>query len=237
MERTLQSDLQHFYDLLARLAEQSSQGRQLAELTGKLGWPRRGVYFFRETGELRTASPATQRVVRVGTHAVSANSKSTLWGRLRTHRGSRTGSGNHRGSIFRLHVGAALLARDRCDHATWGVGSSAPKRTRLQETELEQRVSATIGAMTVLWVEVPDEPSTDSARAIIERNSIALLSGKFAPLDSPSAHWLGRASPREPICRSGLWNLNYVADSYDPRFLDILESYVVPTGTRSARAI
>ena len=44
--------------------------------------------------------------------------------------------------------------------------------------------------------------------AIIEKNTIALLSNRFAPKDASSADWLGRHSPKESIRRSGLWNLN-----------------------------
>ena len=231
------SDLDRFYSLLAMLAQRPWQGRQLSELSGKHGWPHRGVYFIQEPGEYRAGAAHTQRVVRVGTHAVSANSNSTLWGRLRAHRGTRNGGGNHRGSIFRLHVGAALLARDHGDHPTWGVGSSAPKHTRDQEGKLEHLVSTTISEMTVLWVDVPDEPSAGSARATIERNSIALLSGGFVPVDPPSEQWLGRESPKDTIRRSGLWNLNHVSDQYDPRFLDILERWILHTCASNARAV
>jgi len=230
-------DLNRFYDLLAQVAEQPRQGSKLSDLTGKPSWPSRGVYFFREQGELRTSPPETPRIVRVGTHAVSAQSRSTLWGRLRTHRGNRTGGGNHRGSIFRLHVGAALLAREHARHDTWSIGTSAPKDTRIHEIDLEHRVSAHIGAMTVLWIEVPDEPSATSARAYIERNSIALLSYIRIPLDPPSAGWLGLASPRDAIRRSGLWNLNHVSESYDPHFLDVVETFVERMSSRRAGAI
>jgi hypothetical protein len=55
-------------------------------------------------------------VVRVGTHALTAASSATLWDRLRQHRGHLggrdPGSGNHRASVFRRHVGAALIGRD-----------------------------------------------------------------------------------------------------------------------------
>ena len=84
------------------------------EATATADLPRRGVYFFFEPGELREDG-RTPRVVRVGTHAVSAGSRTTLWTRLRDHRGHvigrHVGGGNHRASIFRRHVGSALLGR------------------------------------------------------------------------------------------------------------------------------
>jgi len=97
------------------------------------------------------------------------------------------------------------------------------------ESAWEQKVSEYIGAMTVLWVDVPDEPSPESIRAVIERNAIALLSNRFAPLQPASVGWLGRQSPKDEIRRSGLWNLNYVDQGYDPRFLDLFESVVEKT--------
>jgi hypothetical protein len=93
------------------------------------------MYFFFEPGQLRSTGEEP-RVVRGGTHAVSEGSTTTLWTRLRTHRGSlagrHAGGGNHRGSIFRLHVGTALLAKEglRNQYPSWGQGSSAPKPLR-----------------------------------------------------------------------------------------------------------
>jgi hypothetical protein len=231
----LQAHLDRFYRLLAKLEHGQEQGACLRDYSGRKPFPARGVYFFREAGQYRTAHPTMLRIVRVGTHAVSANSKSTLWNRLRTHLGTRRGSGNHRGSIFRLHVGAALLARDGIMLPTWAIGSTAPDEVRnnaaakAAEAECEQRVSAYIGAMSVLWINVPDEPGPNSMRARIEQNAIALLSNQCVPLDAANAGWLGRYSPRLEIRQSSLWNLNHVRQPYDPRFLNDLEIAVEST--------
>ena len=83
--------------------------------------------------------------------------------------------------------------------------------------------------MSVLWVDVPDEPGPQSDRAFIERNAIALLSNPFAPSDCASANWLGRFSPRREIRDSALWNLNYVADACDTAFLEKFELFVRQT--------
>ncbi len=222
----MSADVERFYALMNRLAEMPYQGSRLSELSAKVNLPTRGVYFFFEPGEGRHAPKASLRVVRVGTHAVSLNSRSTLWSRLRRHRGTRSGNGSHRSSIFRLHVGAAMLARDAQTHETWGVGSSAPQSVRVNEADLERRVSGYIGQMSVLWVTVPDSAAPTSARAYIERNAIALLSNLREPVDPPSAGWLGNSSSREPIRQSGLWNLNHVADRYDSGFLGVLETHI-----------
>lgn len=225
----MSADLERFYQLLAALEAQPGQGRRLSEYTGRSGWPARGVYFFREPGESRDVDPSVSRVVRVGTHAVSAGASSSLWGRLRTHRGGSDGGGNHRGSVFRRHVGAALLARDRAeieDLPTWGVKSSASRAVRAGEAAHERRVSAYLGGMTVLWVAVPDEPGPGSCRAYLERNAIALLSNGLRPLDRPSKTWLGLHSPYFEIKQSGLWNVNHVEQRYEPGFLDVLASFL-----------
>jgi len=227
--RELLVDLERFYALLALLAEVPGQGQPLGAYTGRCPWPARGVYFFMEPGEARGAPPAAARIVRVGTHAVSANASSSLWGRLRTHRGSCSGGGNHRGSIFRLHVGAALLAAEGGHLSTWGAGVSAPREVREAEATHEQRVSAHLGAMPVMWVDVPDAAGPQSNRAVIERNAIALLSNHLAPMDPPSSGWLGRHSPRKQIVGSGLWNLNHIDEQYDRRSLDVLEACVLNT--------
>lgn len=225
----MSADHERFYQLLDRLSSDPRQGGCLGDYTGRAPWPARGVYFFREPGEQRASVAHVGRIVRVGTHAVSVNAKSTLWGRLRAHRGGRNGGGNHRGSIFRLHIGAAQLILNREQLTTWGRGASATSAVRSEEVELERRVSAYLGSMTVLWVAVPDQPGPKSQRATIERNAIALLSNRLHPMDTPSPTWLGRNSPTALIRGSGLWNLNHVEEDHEPAFLNLLESAVERT--------
>jgi hypothetical protein len=194
--------------------------RTLGKCSSRSGWPRRGVYYFFETGEFRHNSTEL-RVVRVGTHAVSSGSKATLWSRLRTHRGTANG-GNHRGSIFRKRIGESLLVKnsDGIPLGSWGVGSNAPKQVRKNEETHERLVSGYIGAMPFLSLAVDDEPSASSERSYIERNSIALLSNFMKPpIDPPSPFWLGGSCPTATIRESGLWNTNHVDEVIDPGFI------------------
>jgi hypothetical protein len=220
--------VRRFYDLTAELERRAGGKRLLRECSGRMSWPQRGVYFFFEMGEVRTDSGDGPRVVRVGTHALAPGSRTSLWNRLSQHRGTAaSGGGNHRGSIFRLIVGAALAARDSHQLDTWGKGSSAPAEVRLGEREHERRVSAYIGAMSFLWLDVGDAPGRASLRGVIERNAIALLSNYSAPpLDPPSREWLGHFADRPKVRASGLWNQNHVDEPYDPSFLDTLEHLV-----------
>jgi len=172
------SDLIRFYEILGRLEARQQGPKTLNHCHARMGWTLRGVYFFFEPGEIRSDSGNGLRIVRVGTHGVSRGAKSTLWMRLSQHRGSTTGSGgNHRGSVFRLLVGAAICARDpSLNVPSWGQRQSAAKSVRAAERELEAAVSRYIGVMPFLHLAVNDEPSPESMRAYLERNSIALLS-------------------------------------------------------------
>jgi hypothetical protein len=222
--------MKRFYDILGVLNERLGGARLLCECTGKLGWPQRDVYFFMEDREARSQSGVGPRVVRVGTHALTPGSRTTLWQRLSNHRGSsHSGGGNHRGSIFRLISGTALITRNGHRCPTWDDRrSSAPAEVRAGELVLEREVSKTIGAMRFLWLGIDDEPGDQSERGYIERNAIALLSnyGKEL-LDPASPTWLGRCCNRPRVRESHLWNNNRVDEDYESSFLDRLEEAVM----------
>jgi hypothetical protein len=228
------SHLARFYGILDVLETWIGGQRTLGGGSGGRAWPTRGVYFFRETGENRTDSGAGPRIVRVGTHALKSGSSTKLWTRLSQHKGKGTGGGNHRGSIFRLIVGAALIDRDSRAVPTWGRGSSASRDIVAAENSFECDVSAVIRQMPFLWLRIDDPPGPESLRGFIERNAIALLSNyDKRPLDPPSAHWLGRHSDRKRVRESGLWNSNHVDEQYNPAFLDELERLLSGMGQNS----
>lgn len=226
------------YALLDRL-ESAVGGKRSLDRLGRAGdWPARGVYFFFEPNEQRSDSGNGPRLVRVGTHALTAGARSTLHQRLCQHKGRSAGGGNHRGSIFRLLVGEALLVRgDGPSCPSWGLKGDAGKaadilgtnQAELLATEkpIELAVSEHLRAMQFLWLHVADEAGPKSLRGVIERNTIALISNSDrSPLDRPSSNWLGRMSRREKVHRSGLWNQRHVDEDYDPAFLDILEMLI-----------
>lgn len=222
--------LDKFYELIGSAIDRVGT-RILRECHGRMNWPNRGVYFFFESGELRSDG-LSPRIVRVGTHAVSHGSRTKLWNRLSSHRGTTSGGGNHRGSVFRKLVGAALLDRDESlvpKPATWGLGNNAPQEARNQELHVEQAVSNYIGAMRFTWIEIDDEPSRNSLRSYVERNSIALLSNDSPARDKtdyPSTEWLGHHSRSPGVRASGLWNVNHTRESCDPEFLFVLEKSI-----------
>lgn len=217
-------DLIRLYSILDVLDGISGGKRPLAQVGPSGDWPLRGVYFFFDTREVRSGSGSGLRLVRIGTHALKVDARSTLYGRLRQHAGNISDlGGNHRGSIFRLLVGDALLRHDNGLHCpSWG------KKGRLDkvvEAKLEFAVSNYLGQLLFLCLPILDAPEPKSLRGYIERNVIALASGsQGVVIDPPSESWLGHSSSRSKVQSSGLWNQRHVNESYDPKFLDELES-------------
>ena len=233
-ESTTQSRFDHlkqFYSLLNTLTEKMGGARTLSGCSGKMQWPLRGVYFLFEYSEIRSDTGTGLRVVRVGTHGLAGGARSKLWNRLYQHRGpTKSGGGNHRGSVFRDLVGRSLIHRDGLDYPHWGKrdhrGSTSPD-IRDSERPLEQSVSRTVGAMQVLWLAVEDEPGPNNRRGYLERNAIALLSNYRKPaIDVPSREWLGTYCDKDKVSESGLWNSNHVDDCYDPAFLEMVADLV-----------
>lgn len=216
---TRQNLLVQLYDLLNGL-----ERRTLNECSGRQSWPNRGVYFFFDPSQSRQDTGSGQRLVRVGTHALKSGSKTTLWKRLSQHKGTaKSGGGNHRGSIFRLLVGDALIRSQNLECATWGVGNTASKDVRSAERDLEREVSKYICELPFVCVSIPDDSEPSSLRGVIERNSIALLSNSVnEPLDPLGKQWLGYESSRERVRQSELWNQNHVNEQADPLFLAVL---------------
>jgi hypothetical protein len=230
-------DLQRLYQLVEQLKQGSGGLRMLSTLRNDR-WPARGVYFFFEPGEVRRETGEGFRLVRVGTHALTTGSKSTFRQRLHQHRGSSKGGGNHRGSIFRLLIGQALMSRgDLPTCPSWGVKGDARQAAAVLELDHDQLASAEapielavtqyLSALPFLWLDVDDAPGPDSQRGTVERNAIALLSNHARePFDLPSGNWLGHYSDRPLVRSSGLWNQRHVTETHDPAFLDVFERLV-----------
>lgn len=235
MAMNRRADLDHLYHLLSELKEQVGGMQTLAECNGRLDWPEKGIYIFFAPDEVKRDSDHP-RITRIGTHAVSQGSGTTLWNRLIAHRGTRSGKyangGNHRGSVFRLQVGEALLERDNLteEFPKWGQGSSAGAEIRERELAHERRVSEYIRSLPFLWIKVDDEPGPESNRAYLERNLIALVSNYDKPaIDPRNDAWPGNFSQSPMIRKSGLWNVNHVNEPYDPAFLHTLGEHISVT--------
>lgn len=222
--------IEAFYEALARLRERHGAG-PLRTMAHRSDLPPRGVYFFVDPNEPRASQPGRARVVRVGTHALKRGGSATLTNRLRQHLGASNGVGNHRGSIFRLHVGAALVARDGLEVPTWSSTAWPNDAERGREVDLERRVSRYLGELEVLVVPILDDAGPDSLRGYVERNAIGLLSTVGREVDSPSDDWLGRHAARQPVRASGLWNVRHVGEGVDAEFVAQFAELVDGNGT------
>lgn len=214
------ADTERFYELMDRLEHRVGGPHLLMDFSSVVSPGDKGVYFVFENGEFRAGSDAL-RVVRVGTHGLTARSRSTIWTRLFEHL-----MFNGR-SVFRDHVNAALLNRAGLIRKDLGHRHSAC-------------ITERIGNMPFLWVRV-DGVDGHIARSKIEKNAIALLSdfhGQAAY--KQSTEWLGkhRCDPGDPkpnhktLAKSGLWNVNFVkCKNYCRLFLDDLEAGIRQTSS------
>lgn len=231
--------LQAVYSLLADLKERTEGPWNLGAVDGYHDWPERGIYFFfTPDSDLDTPSPTQWKLSRIGTVGVSTGSANTLWNRLRQHRGNTRGAyaggGNHRGSIFRKHVGRAIIeAEGRHDqYPHWGIEHRAgipigTEELRAQEHPLEERVSEYIRDLPFLVLPVPGEPRPGCDRDRIETNLIGLVS--HYRRSTPGLlmdDWLGVESPKPEVYKSGLWNIEHVNALYTPTILDDAAAYL-----------
>lgn len=224
-----EADVDHAYQIIDRIAgaREPIPFREAIQRP----MPTAGIYLFFDCQEPRLRNTEQLRVVRVGTHGVASGSRATLRDRMRTHYGTSGGGGNHRSSIFRLHVGRSMILAGLSKAVrTWG-SAELPKvhTSRRHEARLESLVSEYIGNLLVITIDVPGDPSKDNDRAYLEQNLIALLSNTYRPIDPPSHKWLGRHSEKPEIRKSGIWNVNHTAQTYEPNFLAMLEYYVFRT--------
>jgi hypothetical protein len=218
--------INRFYSLINEL-ESFEKKRSLKNSTGKVLWPKQGIYYFFERTENR--ENGNPKVVRIGTHAVSKGSKTKYWERLRQHKGTKKGTGNHRGSVFRKLIGKSLISKHNLslEFPEWGKNKT-DKNDKQKEEKLELQVSEIIGKMEFLSLSVPGESNKNNMRAYIETNSIALLSNrnKKEKIDLPSENWLGSYSEHNKVLESGLWNSDDTDKKYDSKFLDKLEALI-----------
>ncbi len=215
-----------FYDILHYYSDKYGLIKDFSSFTNKEKCPKQGLYIFLHKDEKRLLDPTRIRIARVGTHAVSQNSKTLLWHRLKTHKGTNSGYGNHRSSIFRSYVGSAIIEREKLGVITWNKKTIISSETQ-NEKEIEKRVSEYINDnFQLICLDIPGEALKTNDRAYIERNLIALLSNSLKFSDTPPANWLGSYAPNELVKKSGLWNVNHTEEMVTNDFYDIFEHYL-----------
>lgn len=156
--------------------------------------PRNGIYFFYEEGELcRHFDVVRPRIVRVGTHREQDRFPS----RIKQHF-----EGNKNSSVFRKHLGGAILRRRNADDFRLDKWLKQDTPTFKEIEELVTDRLATDFTFKCITVENKKE------RLDLEERLIATLAK--CPSCEPSEEWLGHYAASEEIRGSGLWNVQHV---------------------------
>jgi len=175
--------------------------KELDRLKSKSGKPKydvaqNGIYFWYEKGEIRQGDG--QRVARVGAH----EKPNRLHARIKEHYGP-----NREGSVFRKHLGGAIMGRKRepeSEIKEWYNARKSPRfndqRFRNYEAQVPSQVK--LGNYRVLKIDDQNE------RMQMEEKLIALFS--HCKHCRPSETWLGNNAYRKEIRDSGLWNVDHV---------------------------
>ncbi|MYA59407.1 MAG: hypothetical protein F4X40_02460 [Chloroflexi bacterium] len=201
------ADTKCFYELMDRLEQRVGGPHLLKDFMSVVAPTEKGVYFIFEPEEYRIDSREKLRVVRVGTHGLIADSRSTIWTRLFEHL-----MANGR-SVFRSQVNQALKCAGH-DEGSTGRDHS-------------ERITRRIGSMRFLWVRVNGD-NDHTERKYIETNTIKLLSARNSnATHQPSPNWLGKHSNKSEVRCSGLWNVQHTKPGdYNSEFLNDLENCI-----------
>lgn len=184
------------YDLMQQLP-------RFDHLTPKERLPANGIYIFFEQAEsVVWRGKRVPRIVRIGTH----NKDGRFPGRIRQHFG-RVNSfrGSKNGSVFRKHVGSALLrmAEQQDPRLELWLGQKGGSNM-----EVEEQVSRELREnFTFSCIRVDDAAD----RLNLEKGLIALLA-RYSPL-KPSRDWLGHHAASKKIRECGLWNVQRTTSS------------------------
>lgn len=186
-------------DITRKLYFQVSKMPRYTFNTPVSGLPCNGIYAFFEVGEtFQIDGDEHDRIVRIGTHIKD----NRLRNRIRQHYGNKHSlKGNKNGSVFRKHLGGALMRRDN------------PKDSRLVDwltqnglsfLEVEEKVSYELrnNFTFTCW-----PVNTGEERLTLEKGLVALLSRH--PIGSPTKDWLGNYAYDTVISRCGIWNVQH----------------------------
>ena len=167
---------------------------------GKPGYnvPKNELYFWYEEGEIHQTGG--QRITRVGTHRKT----NRLYARINEHFGSVP----REGSVFRKHLGGALMRLNEEPEPEVEVwyrkrkGNPRFNDPKFRNYEKQVTDQAEVGSYRVLKVGDLNE------RLQLEEKLIALFS--HCKHCRPSENWLGNYAYRKEIHDSGLWNVDHV---------------------------
>lgn len=154
--------------------------------------PKNGIYFFYENGEqCEIGGMITDRIVRIGTH----HADNRFRDRIRNHY-----KGNKNSSVFRTHMGSAIINRNGTSIININEWMKHMTPTNNDLEELITKYFKENFRFRCISVESENE------RLYLEERLIATLSHGNYP---PSNHWLGHFAERKEISNFGLWNVQH----------------------------
>ncbi len=182
--------------------------------------PSNAIYFFYENGERWGHQGPKPRVVRVGTHR-DGNFRSRIAEHFLFNEGKMAFTEDqpapHDRSIFRKHIGAALLKKvDDPYFAVWKI-DFIPRKTRdskrhlrdiSKEKAIEKEVTQILRQnFSFRFIDIAEQKQRMGNQGL-ERALIGTLAR--CPQCGPSDGWLGRYSPDVRIRESGLWLIQFL---------------------------
>ena len=165
--------------------------------------PGSGIYLLFERGE---TGHGGERIVRVGTHTGADNLFSRLYEHFLTENKDR--------SIFRKHIGRALLTRDANPFlSSWNIDLTKRENRERYGPSVDLNYQSVIEAAVSEYVRdnfsfVAFDASIKEERLSLESKLISTLS--LCDECHASASWLGHHSPHPKIRESGLWLVNHL---------------------------
>jgi hypothetical protein len=181
--------------------------------------PENGIYFFYENGETQNhATSERPRIVRVGTHK-DGNFRSRIAEHfLLDERKMLFDAGKpapHERSIFRKHIGRALLENDpylEVWDRVFTIRKIQDSYGHLRDIRIEKEIETEVtrilrDTFTFRYIEIPGQKDRMGGEGL-ERALIGTLAQCTCCTSSPG--WLGRHSPKPKISTGHLWLIQHL---------------------------
>jgi hypothetical protein len=182
--------------------------------------PVNGIYFFYERGESCGHDTSMNRIVRVGTHK-DGNFRSRIAEHYLLNEGRATFTSNqaspHDRSIFRKHIGRAILNRDRNPYlAVWDITFTSRQarnqHSHLRDVQTEMRIETEVTKtirqnFSFRFVELEGQDNRMGTDGL-ERALIGSLARCL--VCRASADWLGHSCSKAQVRNSGLWLVQHL---------------------------
>ena len=182
--------------------------------------PENGIYFFYEKGQTWGHGGNQPRIVRIGTHR-DGNFRSRIAEHFLLDAAKMnfdaTKSPPHDRSIFRKHLGRALLNRDHSSYLTvWNIDfmkrENRERYAHLRDVEEERRVESEVTRLiredfSFRFI-VMEGQTERMGHEGLEARLIGTVAGCGGCRPSPD--WLGQHSPVNEVKQSGLWLVHHL---------------------------